>query len=112
MSSGLPVHDDKKRRSDAQVAAVVTYDRPKANPIPFAIYKLLRVQMPGAIELVAVCLLLVELRANVARHHLEFRVAIDACRLRSSLIRVVLPRVLGFQFLSSWIKALLPSGRR
>ena len=34
MSSGLPVHDDKKRRSDAQVAAVVTYDRPKANPEP------------------------------------------------------------------------------
>ena len=30
MSSGLPVHEDKKRRSDAQVAAVVTYDRPKA----------------------------------------------------------------------------------
>ena len=25
MSSGLPVHEDKKRRSDAQVAAVVTY---------------------------------------------------------------------------------------
>ena len=34
MSSGLPVHDDKKRRSDAQVAAVVMYDRPKANPEP------------------------------------------------------------------------------
>ena len=89
MSSGLPVHDDKKRRSDAQVAAVVTYDRPKA-----------------------VCLLLAELRANVALHHLEFRVAVDACRRRSSLIRVVLPMVLGFQFLSSWIKALLSTGRR
>ena len=34
MSSGLPVHEDKKRRSDAQVAAVVTYDRPKAIPEP------------------------------------------------------------------------------
>ena len=34
MSSGLPVQDDKKRRSDAQVAPVVTYDRPKANPEP------------------------------------------------------------------------------
>ena len=34
MSSGPPVQDDKKRRSDAQVAAVVTYDRPKAIPEP------------------------------------------------------------------------------
>ena len=34
MSSGLPVHDDKKRRSDAQVAAVVTHDRTKASPEP------------------------------------------------------------------------------
>ena len=34
MSSGLPVQDDKKRRSEAQVAAVVTDDRPKASPEP------------------------------------------------------------------------------
>ena len=91
MSSGLPVHDDKKRRSDAQVAAVVTYDRRKAFLNPFAISKFRRVQMPGAIELVAVCLLPVELRAYVARHHLEFRVAVDACRRRSSWSRGCCP---------------------
>ena len=34
LSSGLPVQDDKKRRSEAQVAAVVMYDRPKASPEP------------------------------------------------------------------------------
>ena len=32
MSSGLPVQDDKKRRSGAQVKAVVKYDRPNASP--------------------------------------------------------------------------------
>ena len=34
MSSGLPVQDDKKRRSDAQVAAVVSYDRSKVSREP------------------------------------------------------------------------------
>ena len=59
MSSGLPVQDDKKRRSEAQVAAVVTYDRPKASPEPFATSHFLQVQKPGAI-VVAVCLLQAE----------------------------------------------------
>ena len=112
MSSGLPVQDDKKRRPEAQVAAVVSYDRPKVNPEPLRDLQLSSSSEAGSHRTSGGVLLPVELRANVALHHLEFRVAVDACRLRSSLVRRVLPRVLGFQFLSWWIKALQSTGRR
>ena len=92
LSSGLPAHDEKKRRSDV-VAAVVGYQPTKARPEPVCDLALSSSSEEAGGHRSGGGPVVAEFRANMVRHHQVAGVAVGACPLRSCRSKMVLRRV-------------------